>query len=117
MTNISSLLFTVGLGCAAATGTMGIMGNIDPRLNGVCMAGFSVGIICMFLGWISLFIMCSIETSKTSINYDLKNKAKMFIDHNIWDGEDRSGCKTDSATFNPDELQQLVDDFIEHINR
>lgn len=33
---------------------------------------------------------------------------KEWLNANVWDGEDRSGCKTDSAVFNPDELLDLV---------
>jgi hypothetical protein len=79
------------------------------------MAGFSVGMISMFLGWIALVIMRSEKTNKASIAYDLKNKAKTFIDHNVWDGEDRSGCKADSSTFSPDELQELADELVEYL--
>ena len=37
-----------------------------------------------------------------------KQKAKKFIDANVWDGEDRVGAKNDRATFTPDDLQELV---------
>ena len=46
---------------------------------------------------------------------DLKLKAKSYIDANIWDGEDRSGAKNDSATFTPDDLQDLIDDLLDYI--
>jgi hypothetical protein len=42
-------------------------------------------------------------------------KAKQFIDANVWDGEDRSGATNDRATFNPDELQELINDLIEYM--
>ena len=35
----------------------------------------------------------------------LKKEAKLFIDANVWDGDDRSGCKNDYASFDPDNLQ------------
>lgn len=41
--------------------------------------------------------------------------AKSFIDANVWDGEDRSGAKGDCASFNPDELQELIDDLIDDV--
>lgn len=37
---------------------------------------------------------------------------KEWLNANVWDGEDRSGCKTDSAAFSPDELLELVTDCI-----
>ena len=45
----------------------------------------------------------------------LFERAKSYLDANVWDGEDRSGCKNDFATFNPDELQELVEEVIEHL--
>lgn len=30
-----------------------------------------------------------------------------WLNHNVWDGEDRSGCKNDRANFNPDDLLEL----------
>jgi hypothetical protein len=45
----------------------------------------------------------------------LFEKVKSYLDANVWDGEDRSGCKSDWAKFNPDELQELVEDLIEHL--
>ncbi len=45
----------------------------------------------------------------------LKLKAKKFIDANVWDGEDRSSATNDRASFNPDELQELIDDLIEYL--
>ena len=44
-----------------------------------------------------------------------KAEAKLFIDANVWDGEDRSGATGDGACFNPDELQELIDDLVEHL--
>ena len=44
-----------------------------------------------------------------------KKEAKLFIDANVWDGEDRSGAKSDKATFDPDDLQELIDDLIDHL--
>ena len=49
------------------------------------------------------------------MNEELKLKAKSYIDANIWDGEDRSGAKNDSAAFAPDDLQDLIDDLIDYI--
>ena len=46
----------------------------------------------------------------------MQAEAKLFIDANVWDGEDRSGAMTDRATFNPDELQELIDDLLEHMS-
>jgi len=45
-----------------------------------------------------------------------QKQAKRFIDANVWDGEDRSGAKGDSAVFTPDELQELVDDLVYHLH-
>ena len=33
-----------------------------------------------------------------------------WLNHNVWDGEDRSGCKNDRANFNPDDLLELFTD-------
>jgi len=46
---------------------------------------------------------------------EIQKEAKTFIDANVWDGEDRSGCKSDFATFDPDDLQELADDLLEHL--
>lgn len=46
----------------------------------------------------------------------LKAEAKLYIDANVHDGEDRSGAVNDRATFNPDELQELIDDLLEHLS-
>ena len=43
----------------------------------------------------------------------IKQFSKTWLDANVWDGEDRSGCKDDWAKFTPDDLQELFDDFIE----
>jgi hypothetical protein len=45
----------------------------------------------------------------------IKEEAKLWIDANVWDGEDRSGCLGDSATFNPDELQELANDLLDDL--
>lgn len=47
------------------------------------------------------------------MNY--KKYAKEWIDANVHDGEDRSGCVRDYATFNPDDLQELVDDLLDDL--
>jgi predicted nuclease with TOPRIM domain len=41
------------------------------------------------------------------------DKLKEYIDANVWDGEDRAGCKNDKAVFNPDELQEFAEELIE----
>ena len=46
---------------------------------------------------------------------DLKAKAKLWIDANVHDGEDRSGCKSDWSKFNPDDLQELIDDLVDDL--
>jgi len=51
------------------------------------------------------------ETAKERI----KRHAKLFVDANVWDGEDRSGAVNDCASFNPDELQELFDEFIDDV--
>ena len=50
----------------------------------------------------------------TKADYN-KAHAKRFIDANVWDGEDRAGCKKDWAKFDPDELQELVNDLLDHL--
>lgn len=50
----------------------------------------------------------------TDVIEEAKKKAKIYIDQNIHDGDDRSGCKDDWSKFNPDELQELVDDVVEY---
>ena len=41
------------------------------------------------------------------------NKAiKEWLDANVHDGQDRSGCKLDWHMFDPDELQTLVEDCV-----
>ena len=47
----------------------------------------------------------------------LKAEAKLFIDANVHDGEDRSGADGDSAGFTPDELQELINELIDHLCR
>jgi len=51
------------------------------------------------------------ETAKEIIKFH----SKLFIDANIWDGEDRAGCNGDSAKFTPDELQELFYEFIDSV--
>ncbi len=46
---------------------------------------------------------------------EIKKEAKLFIDANVHDGEDRAGCKGDRANFDPDDLQELADDLVEHV--
>lgn len=45
----------------------------------------------------------------------MKAKIKAWLDANIHDGEDRAGCKYNWVKFNPDELQELVEDCIQDI--
>lgn len=45
----------------------------------------------------------------------VKKRVKHWIDVNVWDGEDRSGCKDDWVNFEPDELQEWVDDLLEYL--
>jgi len=46
------------------------------------------------------------------------NRAKKFIDANVWDGEDRIGAKKkDWVTFTPDDLQELIFELIDEINK
>ena len=45
-----------------------------------------------------------------------QERAKQFIDANVWDGEDRAGCKGDFASFNPDMLQELINDLVEFLH-
>ena len=47
---------------------------------------------------------------------EIQVKAKSFIDANVWDGDDRAGCKSDRAVFDPDGIQELVDDLLEHLS-
>lgn len=46
----------------------------------------------------------------------MKEQIKLWLDANVWDGEDRSGCLGDSASFNPDQLQELVEECFEDIS-
>lgn len=46
----------------------------------------------------------------------VKGRAKLYIDANVWDGEDRTGATGDSARFTPDELQELIDEMLEHLS-
>jgi len=45
----------------------------------------------------------------------IKEHAKLFVDANVWDGEDRSGAANDRACFDPDDLQELFDEFIDDV--
>ena len=45
----------------------------------------------------------------------MKAELKLWIDANVWDGQDRAGCKGDFAKFTPDELQELVDDLFDDV--
>ena len=44
---------------------------------------------------------------------EAKKKSKLFIDANVWDGEDRHTAKNDMATFNPADLQELIDELVD----
>ena len=46
-----------------------------------------------------------------------QKQAKKWIDDNVWDGDDRSGCLEDVTAFSPDDLQELIDDLIEDLHR
>jgi len=48
------------------------------------------------------------------MNKELKTKAKLYVDANVWDGEDRSGTN-DWVKYSPDDLQELVDEVVEEI--
>jgi len=50
-----------------------------------------------------------------SLSVVAKKMAKKFIDANVWDGDDRAGCHTSWTNFSPDELQELIDDLLEHL--
>ena len=45
-----------------------------------------------------------------------QKQAKQWIDSNVWDGSCCAG-KDYSAIFGPDDLQELIDDLIEHLHR
>ena len=47
------------------------------------------------------------------MNKELKQKARYWLNCNVWDGEDRSGAIGDYASFTPDELCELFCDFID----
>ena len=54
-----------------------------------------------------------------SYQLDLKEiqaQAKLFIDANVWDGDDRSGAKADRCIHSPDDLQELIDDMLDHLS-
>ena len=44
-----------------------------------------------------------------------KELIKEWLDANVWDGDDRSGCTGDSAVHNPDDLQELVEDCFDSV--
>jgi len=44
-----------------------------------------------------------------------KEQARLWINANVWDGEDRAGCKSDGAGFDPDELQELINDLVDDL--
>lgn len=46
---------------------------------------------------------------------EIREEAKVFIQANVWDGEDRSGATNDAATFNPDEINDLVTELLDHL--
>jgi len=46
---------------------------------------------------------------------EIQRFTKDWINANVWDGEDRSGCPNDWATFCPDDLQELIDDLVDDL--
>ena len=55
----------------------------------------------------------TLKMSKFASVKDLKKEqARLWINANVWDGEDRAGCKGDMASFDPDELQELINDLV-----
>ena len=46
----------------------------------------------------------------------IREEIKTWLDANVWDGDDRSGCKSDEALFNPDSLQELVEECFESLS-
>ena len=46
-----------------------------------------------------------------------KEAIKQWLDANVHDGDDRSGCKNDWVKHDPDELQELVEDCLAHVFR
>ena len=46
---------------------------------------------------------------------EMKIEAKNVIDCNVHDGEDRTGCNNDRASFSPDELRGLIDDLLDNL--
>lgn len=48
---------------------------------------------------------------------ELKQEAKLWIDSNVFDGEDCKGMGNASwVKHNADELYDLIDDMLEHLN-
>lgn len=43
------------------------------------------------------------------------DKIKAWLDANVWDGEDRTGCNTDWVKHDPDDLLELVVDCFQDI--
>jgi hypothetical protein len=46
---------------------------------------------------------------------EIQAEAKRFIDANVHDGDGRSGCDLDWVMHTPDDLQELVNDLLEHL--
>jgi len=47
---------------------------------------------------------------------EIMDKSKQFVDANVWDGENSAGAAGDSVSFNPDELQNLIDDLLLYLS-
>lgn len=45
----------------------------------------------------------------------MKKQLKKWIDANVHDGQDRSGCNKDRITFTPDQLQELIEEAFDDI--
>lgn len=45
----------------------------------------------------------------------MKNELKEWIDANVHDGQDRSGCNEDRIIFTPDELQELINELYDDV--
>jgi len=46
---------------------------------------------------------------------ETKAKAKLWINANVHDGEDRTGCNSDYSRFTPDELYELIEDLLDDL--
>ena len=44
-----------------------------------------------------------------------EQRIKRWLDSNVWDGEDRSGDKSDWVKHDPDDLLELVKDCLEDV--